>query len=71
MFPRAPLPGPQWNGKELVLDNEVEIAGKTSAWREVIAITSVMTFTVTIEIGESRDRMTRWLTSQATKMADR
>ena len=70
MFPRAPLPGPQWNGKELVLDNEVDLAGKTFAWREVITITSATTFTVTIDIGESRDRMVRWLTSQATKVGD-
>ena len=67
MFPRPPF-RPTWDGKQLVLDNEVDIAGKTYAWREVIAITSPTVFTVTIDIGESRDRMKRWLTSQATKI---
>lgn len=68
LFPPPHLPSPAWNGKELVLDNEVSIAGKTYAWREVITITSATTFAVTIDIGESRTRMRRWLTSQATKV---
>ena len=44
------------------------IAGKTYAWREVTTITGPTTFTQTIDIGESRSRMTRWLTSQAAKI---
>ena len=67
MFPRPPF-RPTWDGKQFVLDNEVDIAGRTYAWHEVITITSPTTFTVTIDIGESRDRMKRWLTSQATKI---
>lgn len=68
LFPPPPLPSPTWNGKELVLVNEMAIAGKTYAWREVTTITGPTTFTQTIDIGESRSRMTRWLTSQAAKI---
>jgi hypothetical protein len=70
LFPTPPLPGPSWNGKELVIDNEVELAGRKFFWREVMAMTSSTTFQQTIDIGESRDRMARWLTSQATKVGE-
>ena len=68
LFPPPPLPSPSWNGKELVLDNEVTIAGKTYAWREVTTFTSATTFTQTIDIGETRSRLTRWMSSEARKV---
>ena len=68
MFPPPPRPGPKWNGKQLVLDTEVELAGTKYVWHEAIAVTSAGSFTQTVDIGETGGAMRRWLTSDATKV---
>ena len=68
MFPPPPRPGPKWNGKQLVLDTEVELAGTKYVWHEAIAVTSASSFTQTVDIGETGGAMRRWLTSDATKV---
>ncbi|MGH3118270.1 MAG: hypothetical protein ACRDQ2_14395, partial [Gaiellales bacterium] len=68
MFPPPPRPGPKWDGKQLALDTEVEIAGKKYAWHEAISDISATSFTQTVDIGEAGGAMKRWLTSTATKV---
>ena len=68
MFPPPPRPGPKWNGKQLVLDTEVELAGTKYVWHEAIAVTSASSFTQTVDVGETGGAMRRWLTSDATKV---
>jgi hypothetical protein len=68
MFPPPPRPGPKWDGKQLVVDTEVEIAGTKYVWHEAITVTSATSFTQTVDIGEAGGRLKRWLTSDATKV---
>jgi hypothetical protein len=68
MFPGPPLPGPKWNGTELVLDTEVALGPKKFAWHEVISDITPTSYTVIIDIGESRASLKRWLTSRARKV---
>jgi hypothetical protein len=70
MFPPPPRPGPKWDGKQLVLDTEVDIAGTKYIWHEAISVTSATSFTQTVDIGETGGAMRRWLTSDATKVTD-
>ena len=67
MFPGPPLPGPKWDGKQLVIDTEVELAGKKFVWHEAISDITPTSYDVTVDIGESRAALKRWLTSRATK----
>ncbi len=68
MFPPPPRPGPKWDGKQLLLDTEVELAGKKYVWHEVITVISATSFAQTVDIGETGGAMKRWLTSEATKV---
>jgi hypothetical protein len=70
MFPPPPRPGPKWDGKQLVLDTEVDIAGTKYIWHEAISVTSATSFTQTVDIGETGGAMRRWLTSDGTKVTD-
>jgi hypothetical protein len=68
MFPPPPRPGPKWDGKQLVLDTEVDIAGTKYVWHEAISMTSATSFTQTVDIGENGGAMRRWLTSDAIRI---
>jgi hypothetical protein len=68
MFPGPPLPGPKWDGKQLLIDTEVVLGGKKFSWREVIGDITPTSYAVTVDIGDSRAALTRWLTSRATKV---
>jgi hypothetical protein len=70
MFPGPPLPGPKWDGKQLVVDTESEIAGKKFVWHEVISDITPTSFTQTADIGESGGALKRWFTIHATKITD-
>lgn len=70
MFPPPPRPGPKWDGKHLLLDTEVELAGRKYVWHEVISVTSVTSFAQTVDIGETGGAMKRWMTSDATRVAN-
>jgi hypothetical protein len=70
MFAGSPLPGPQWGGKQLVMDTESEIAGKKFFWHEVISDITPTSFTQTADIGESSGALKRWFTTHATKITE-
>jgi hypothetical protein len=67
MFPPPPLPGPKWDGKQLVINTEVDLGGKKFAWREVISDITPTSFTQFVDIGESGGELKRWFTTRATK----
>lgn len=68
MFPGPPLPGPKWDGSQLVIDTEVVLGGRKFAWHEVISDITPSSYSLTVDIGESRAALTRWLTSRATRI---
>ena len=67
MFPAPPLPGPKWDGRQLILDTEVVLAGRTFLWHEAIFDITAASYSVTIDIGESKDALKRWLTSRVSR----
>jgi hypothetical protein len=69
MFPPPPRSGPKWDGKQLVIDTEVEIAGKKFVWHEAISDISATSFVQTVDVGESSSELKRWLTSHVTKVS--
>ena len=68
MFPGPPLPGPKWDGTALVLDTEVIVGGKKFQWHETISDFTETSYVLTVDLGDSRSTMKRWLTSRATKV---
>lgn len=70
MFPPPPQPGPQWDGKRLVLHVESEQNGKKEVFHEVISDITATSFMQTAEVGEAGGPLKRWFTIQATKMPE-
>ena len=68
MFPGPPLPGPKWDGTALVLDTEVVVGGKKFQWHETISDFTETSYALTVDLGDSRTTMKRWLTSRAAKV---
>ena len=71
MFPGPPRTGPQWDGKQFVIDTEVEIAGKKFIWHEVISEISATSFTQTVDIAAPGGALKRWFTIHATKVTQK
>jgi len=68
MFPPPPQPGPQWDGKRLVLHLEGEQDGKKLVWHEVISDVTSNSFTQTADISESGGPLKRWFTTHAVRV---
>ena len=68
MFPGPPLPGPKWDGTALVIDTEVVVGGKKFQWHETISDFTETSYVVTVDLGDSRATMKRWLNSRAAKV---
>ena len=67
MFPAPPQPGPQWDGKQLVIHIEGEQEGEKVIWHEVISDITPNSFTQTADIGESGSNLNRWFTIHAVR----
>jgi hypothetical protein len=67
MFPPPPQPGPQWDGKQLVLHVESDQNGKKEVFHEVIFDINPTSFTQTADVGEAGSPLKRWFTIQATR----
>jgi len=52
MFPPPPQPGPQWDGKRLVLHAESEENGKKEVFHEVISDITPTSFKQAAEVGK-------------------
>jgi hypothetical protein len=70
MFPPPRQPGPQWDGKQLVIHIEGEQQGKKVVWHEVISDITPNSFVQTADIGESGGPLKRWFTIHAARMGD-
>ena len=70
MFPPPPQPGPQWDGKQLVIHIEGDQQGKKVVWHEVISDITPNSFVQTADIGESGGPLKRWFTIHAARMDD-
>ncbi len=71
MFPPPPQPGPQWDGKRLVLHVESEENGKKAVFHEVISEITPTSFKQSAEVGEAGGPLKCWFTTQARKVPDR
>jgi hypothetical protein len=71
MFPPPPQPGPQWDGKRLVLHVESEANGQKQIFHEVISDITPTSFTQTADVGDAGGPLKRWFTTQAKKIPDR
>jgi len=67
MFPPPPQPGPQWDGKQLVIRLETQDHGRPLIWRETIGDITDKSFTQTVDIGPTDSLQKRWFTSHATR----
>jgi len=67
MFPPPPQPGPQWNGKQLVLHVEDDKSGQKFVFHEVISDITPTSFTQTADVGENGALVKRWFTIHATR----
>jgi hypothetical protein len=70
MFPPPPQPGPQWDGKQLVIHLEEEQEGKKIVWKEVISDITANSFTQTADIGDSDAHLARWFTIHAVRKTE-
>jgi hypothetical protein len=70
MFPPSLQPGPQWDGKRLVLHVESEENGKKEVFHEVISDITPTSFKQSADVGEVGGPLKRWFTTQATKIPD-
>jgi len=68
MFPPPPQPGPQWDGKKLVLHVETDQGGKKMIFHEVIRDITPTSYTQTGDVGESGAPLKRWFTIHATRV---
>jgi hypothetical protein len=69
MFPAPPQPGPQWDGKRLVLHVESEQGGKKMVFHEVISDITKDSYTQSADIGEAGAPLKRWFTIHATRVS--
>ncbi|HUJ30322.1 MAG TPA: hypothetical protein VLY23_03520 [Candidatus Acidoferrum sp.] len=67
MFPPPPQPGPQWDGKKLVIHIESEQDGKKMVWLEILSDITANSFTQTADIGEDGGPLRRWFTTHAVR----
>lgn len=67
MFPPPPQPGPQWDGKRLVIRIEGEQDGKKTVWLEILSEITPNSFTQTVDLGEAGEPLRRWFTTHAVR----
>jgi hypothetical protein len=67
LFPPPPQPGPQWDGKQLVLHLEGDQDGKKLVWQEVISDITPNSFTQSADISDSGGPLKRWFTTHAVR----
>jgi hypothetical protein len=70
MFPPPPQPGPQWDGKKLVLHVESDQGGKKMIFHEEISDITPNSYTQTADIGEPGQPLKRWFTIHATRVSN-
>lgn len=71
MFPPPPQPGPNWDGKQLVIQFEQQQDGKKMIWREVLSDIHRGSFVQTVDIGDPGGPLRRWLTIHAARVTAR
>ena len=69
-FRPPPQPGPQWDGKTLVLHLESEQGGKELVFHEVFSNIKANSFTQTATVGEGGAAPKLWLTIHSTRVAE-
>jgi len=69
MFPAPPQPGPQWDGKRLVLHVESEQGSRKMVFHEVISDITPDSYTQSADIGEAGAPLKRWFTIHATRIS--
>ena len=69
MFPAPPQPGPQWNGKQIVIHIEGEQDGKKVVWHEVLSDITPNSFVQTADVGDAGSPLKRWFTTHAVRKA--
>jgi hypothetical protein len=70
MFPPPPQPGPQWDGKTLVLHFESEQGGKKLVFHEVFSDITHYSLTQTVTIGDGEAPPKLWLTIHSTRVGE-
>jgi hypothetical protein len=68
MFPLPPRPGPQWDGKTLVLHFDSEQGGKKLVFHEIFSDIKRDSFTQTAFVGEGGAPPKLWLTIHSTRV---
>jgi hypothetical protein len=70
MFPPQPQPGPQWDGKTLVLHFESEQGGKKLVFHEVFSDIAPDSLTQIATVGEGGAPPKLWLTIHSTRISE-